>query len=182
MRGIRIVISCVCNNNVQAVSTEARAFFNVGRGGLTYWSPVINIVRDPRWGRVQETAGEDPALTSSYATHFIRGMQEGDLQSTSSSSYDAAARSTATSSSSPPMNHHQVLVADGGAAPAGGPRRMKVSACCKHFTAYDLDNWKGRDRFHLNAKVMFHDDASPPRSSTWSLIMYSKKLAVVDLD
>ncbi len=173
---------------MQAVSTEARAFFNVGRGGLTYWSPVINIVRDPRWGRVQETAGEDPALTSSYATHFIRGMQERDLQSSSSSSsssYDAAERSTATSSSSSlPMNHHQVIVADGSATPAGGPRRMKVSACCKHFTAYDLDNWNGRDRFHLNAKVMLHDDAAapPPRSSTWSLLMYSKKLAVVDLD
>lgn len=43
--------------------------------GLTYWSPNINIVRDPRWGRAHETYGEDPFLTSVMGTAFVRGMQ-----------------------------------------------------------------------------------------------------------
>ncbi len=43
--------------------------------GLTFWTPNNNIFRDPRWGRGQETYGEDPFLTSSMAVHFIRGLQ-----------------------------------------------------------------------------------------------------------
>ncbi|XP_035701811.1 beta-xylosidase/alpha-L-arabinofuranosidase 1-like [Folsomia candida] len=54
---------------------EARAFFNVGNGGLTYWSPNINIYRDPRWGRGHETPGEDPRLSTEFARYFIRGLQ-----------------------------------------------------------------------------------------------------------
>ena len=49
-----------------------------GRGlfqGLTFWSPNINIFRDPRWGRGQETYGEDPFLTSQMGISFIRGLQ-----------------------------------------------------------------------------------------------------------
>lgn len=69
-----------------AVSTEARARFNaMGAGhdharyqGLTIWSPNINIFRDPRWGRGQETYGEDPYLTGQLAVHFIRGIQGDD--------------------------------------------------------------------------------------------------------
>jgi beta-D-xylosidase 4 len=37
----------------------------------------------------------------------------------------------------------------------GNPDGLKVAACCKHYTAYDLDNWKGVDRYHFNAVVMF---------------------------
>lgn len=73
---------------------------------------MINIVRDPRWGRIQETSGEDPTTTSEYAAAFVRGMQEGS-----------------------------------------STRRLKLSACCKHFTAYDVDNWEGVDRYHFDAKV-----------------------------
>lgn len=62
----------------EAISTEARAFNNIGRAGLTYWAPNINIFRDPRWGRGQETPGEDPFLTAQYATNFVRGMQQGE--------------------------------------------------------------------------------------------------------
>ena len=68
-----------------AVSTEARARFNsVGTGdhgryeGLTIWSPNINIDRDPRWGRGQETYGEDPYLTGRLAVAFVRGIQGDD--------------------------------------------------------------------------------------------------------
>jgi beta-glucosidase len=68
------------------ISTEARAKYNdaISRNnhgqyaGLTFWSPNINIFRDPRWGRGQETFGEDPFLTGRIAVAFIRGMQGND--------------------------------------------------------------------------------------------------------
>ncbi|MGC2656797.1 MAG: glycoside hydrolase family 3 C-terminal domain-containing protein [Bryobacteraceae bacterium] len=69
-----------------AISTEARAKYNDAIAhdnharyyGLTFWSPNINIFRDPRWGRGQETFGEDPYLTSQIAIAFIKGMQGDD--------------------------------------------------------------------------------------------------------
>ena len=68
------------------VSDEARAKHHeyVRQGsreryqGLTFWSPNINLFRDPRWGRGQETYGEDPFLTGRLAVQFIRGMQGDD--------------------------------------------------------------------------------------------------------
>ena len=64
-------------------ATEGRAKYNAlsARGyrdifhGLTYWSPNINIFRDPRWGRGQETYGEDPYLTSRMGQAYVRGLQ-----------------------------------------------------------------------------------------------------------
>lgn len=69
------------------ISTEARAKYNLSAGagrpqqymGLTFWSPNINIFRDPRWGRGQETYGEDPFLTAAMGVAFIKGIQ-GDGQ------------------------------------------------------------------------------------------------------
>ena len=69
-----------------AISDEARAKYNEAikqgnRGqywGLTFWTPNINIFRDPRWGRGQETYGEDPYLTSRIGLAFVRGLQGGD--------------------------------------------------------------------------------------------------------
>lgn len=66
-----------------AISDEARAkhHASVRAGyrdryrGLTFWTPNINIFRDPRWGRGQETYGEDPFLTSTLGTAFVRGLQ-----------------------------------------------------------------------------------------------------------
>eukprot|EP00039_Didymoeca_costata_P011358 m.159291 g.159291 ORF g.159291 m.159291 type:complete len:761 (+) comp15146_c1_seq7:120-2402(+) len=57
-------------------STEARG----GQNGMgrTYWAPNVNTFRDPRWGRGQETPGEDPTLSSSYAINFVKGMQGSD--------------------------------------------------------------------------------------------------------
>lgn len=46
--------------------------------GLTIWTPNINIFRDPRWGRGQETPGEDPTLNSKYAINYVQGMQGDD--------------------------------------------------------------------------------------------------------
>ncbi|KAJ4838656.1 putative beta-D-xylosidase 2, partial [Turnera subulata] len=99
----------------QVVSDEARAMYNGGVAGLTYWSPNVNILRDPRWGRGQETPGEDPLVVGTYAASYVKGLQGNDGD------------------------------------------RLKVAACCKHFTAYDLDNWNGVDRFHFNAEVSKQD-------------------------
>src|SRR5512133_815053 len=46
--------------------------------GLTFWSPNVNIFRDPRWGRGQETWGEDPFLTGEMASEFVKGLQGDD--------------------------------------------------------------------------------------------------------
>jgi len=70
----------------EAISDEARAKHHeaVRKGeralytGLTFWSPNINIFRDPRWGRGQETYGEDPYLTARLAVKFVQGMQGSD--------------------------------------------------------------------------------------------------------
>lgn len=70
----------------RVIGTEARARYNQAQRegnvdryfGLTIWSPNINIFRDPRWGRGQETLGEDPYLTGELATAFIRGLQGED--------------------------------------------------------------------------------------------------------
>ncbi|XP_040379316.1 beta-D-xylosidase 4 [Oryza brachyantha] len=103
----------------EVVSTEARAMHNVGLAGLTFWSPNINIFRDPRWGRGQETPGEDPLLASKYAVGYVTGLQD----------------------------------AGGG----GGGGALKVAACCKHYTAYDVDNWKGVERYTFDAVVSQQD-------------------------
>lgn len=66
-----------------AISTEARAKYNLAIQkdrhlqymGLTFWSPNVNIFRDPRWGRGHETYGEDPYLTSKMGVAFVNGMQ-----------------------------------------------------------------------------------------------------------
>lgn len=69
-----------------AIGKEARAAFNINRsngyeiqyGGLSFWTPNINIFRDPRWGRGQETYGEDPYLTSMMGSAFVKGLQGDD--------------------------------------------------------------------------------------------------------
>lgn len=69
-----------------AISDEGRAMYNVAvkRGlheicqGLTFWSPNVNIFRDPRWGRGHETYGEDPFLTGTIGAAFVQGMQGTD--------------------------------------------------------------------------------------------------------
>ncbi|KAA8527395.1 hypothetical protein F0562_034890 [Nyssa sinensis] len=99
----------------RVVSDEARAMYNGGVAGLTYWSPNVNIFRDPRWGRGQETPGEDPVLAGKYAASYVRGLQ------------------------------------------GKSANQLKVAACCKHYTAYDLDNWNGVDRYHFNARVSKQD-------------------------
>ena len=69
------------------ISSEGRALFNedlrAGKTGgpyrgLTYWTPNVNIFRDPRWGRGQETYGEDPFLTAKMGAAMVRGLEGND--------------------------------------------------------------------------------------------------------
>lgn len=57
-----------------AIADEARAIYATGTKGLTFWSPVVEPIRDPRWGRTGETYGEDPFLVSQIAAGFVKGM------------------------------------------------------------------------------------------------------------
>ncbi|KAG6908148.1 hypothetical protein DXG01_005909 [Tephrocybe rancida] len=99
------------------ISTEARAFNNFGRAGLDYFTPNINPFRDPRWGRGQETPGEDPYHISQYVLNHIDGLQGG----IDSQPY------------------------------------FKIIADCKHYAAYDIENWEGHDRTSFDAQVTLQD-------------------------
>lgn len=59
-------------------SDEARAYANEKGKGLSYWSPTINMARDPRWGRAEETYGEDPYLSAQIGNSFVEGLQGND--------------------------------------------------------------------------------------------------------
>ncbi|MBD0404548.1 glycoside hydrolase family 3 C-terminal domain-containing protein [Flammeovirga sp. EKP202] len=69
-----------------AIGKEARAKYQISQSignrtmysGLTFWTPNVNIFRDPRWGRGQETYGEDPYLTSQIGIQFVKGLQGND--------------------------------------------------------------------------------------------------------
>src|SRR6202050_2700319 len=75
MHGVADVIA----NARRAEYNDAVQHGNRGQNfGLTFWSPNINIFRDPRWGRGQETYGEDPFLTGRMAVAFVTGMQGDD--------------------------------------------------------------------------------------------------------
>ncbi len=114
----------------RATGLEARGLNNGLSGalyrGLTMWSPNVNLYRDPRWGRGQETAGEDPLLSGIWAARFVRGLQgaseeEGDDDD---DVYD---------------DGH----GDAGSGHAKGrapPPPLLASAALKHFAAYDLED------------------------------------------
>ncbi|WP_225540575.1 beta-glucosidase [Xanthomonas sp. XNM01] len=96
-----------------AIGDEARAKHHAflaqdKRGryqGLTFWSPNVNIFRDPRWGRGQETYGEDPYLTSRIGIHFVRGLQAED-PATGYRKLDAMAKHYAVHSGPEADRHH----------------------------------------------------------------------------
>jgi beta-D-xylosidase 4 len=75
-----ITSSCSFNRSLwrstaNQIGREGRAFTNINEGDSTFWAPVINIVRDPRWGRNLETAGEDPFVSGEYAVSWVHGFQ-----------------------------------------------------------------------------------------------------------
>ncbi|KAI3757386.1 hypothetical protein L6452_04923 [Arctium lappa] len=109
----------------QAIGREARAMYNEGQAkGLTFWAPNINVLRDPRWGRGQETPGEDPLVVGDYSVSYVRGIQ-GD-------SFEGG-------KIDPNADH------------------LQASACCKHFIANDLDNWKTANRYNFDANITQQD-------------------------
>ncbi len=99
-----------------AVSTEGRAKFNIQQKfsdtdiykGLTFWAPNVNIFRDPRWGRGQETYGEDPYLTSRLGVRYIKGLQGHDEDHMKAA---ACAKHFAVHSGPEPERHHFNAVA-----------------------------------------------------------------------
>lgn len=99
-----------------AVSTEGRAKFNMQQKysdtdiykGLTFWAPNVNIFRDPRWGRGQETYGEDPYLTSRLGVRYIKGLQGHDEDHMKAA---ACAKHFAVHSGPEPERHHFNAVA-----------------------------------------------------------------------
>lgn len=120
--------------------------YNTGQAGLTFWAPNVNVFRDPRWGRGQETPGEDPMVVSAFAVEFVRGFQSvnyGGIRSEVSE-----------------MN--RVLEDDNGDGKSGD---LMLSACCKHLTAYDLEMWSSFSRYNFNAVITdqdFEDTYQPP--------------------
>ena len=121
----------------RVVGRELRALHNVGvpNVGLTSWSPVINVQRDPRWGRNQEAVSEDPMLAGAYGAEWSLGMQ-----------YD---RRGGNGGSPPP-------------AQAGG---LMAVATLKHVLAYSLDYYSidgnmsriTHRRSTFNARVSAYD-------------------------
>ena len=64
------------------ISGEARRYYLDQNKGLNYWSPTINMSRDPRWGREEENYGEDPYLAGELAVPFIRAFQGANFDGT----------------------------------------------------------------------------------------------------
>ncbi len=137
-----------------AISDEARAKHHefLRRGmhdiyqGLTFWSPNINIFRDPRWGRGHETYGEDPYLTGQMGLQFVKGLQGNDPNYLK---VVATAKHFAVHSGPEPLRHEfdariserdlretylpafRTLVVDGGVySIMGAYNRFRGEACC----------------------------------------------------
>lgn len=103
------------------IANEVRAYSNAGRAGLNMYSPLnINGFRDPRWGRGQETVGEDPLHLSRYAVRVVQGLQGPHAQD------------------------------------ASNPK-LALAATCKHYLAYDVEEYAGVERYQFNAVVSKQD-------------------------
>lgn len=120
-----------------AIAVEARAMYNLGHAGLTFWAPNINIFRDPRWGRGQETPGEDPMVVSAYAIEYVTGFQGLNPKAKTGNRNGFGKK-------------RRFLKEDD-----NDGERLMLSACCKHFTAYDLEKWGNATRYNFNAVVNF---------------------------
>jgi beta-glucosidase len=184
-----------------AVSDEARAKYNEAvqqgnRGqywGLTFWTPNINIFRDPRWGRGQETYGEDPYLTGRMGLNFMKGLQGDDPENLKTA---ACAKHFAVHSGPEKLRHtfdalvskkdlwetylpaFKLLVENGVESVMGAYNRTLGEPCCgSTFLLKELlrDKWKFSGHvvsdcwaiqdFHKNHKV----SSSPEESAAMAL-------------
>jgi len=183
------------------ISDEARAKYNEGvkrgnRGqywGLTFWTPNINIFRDPRWGRGQETYGEDPYLTGRIGLAMVRGLQGHDTENLKLA---ACAKHYAVHSGPEKLRHtfdadvstkdlfetylpaFKALIDGGVESVMGAYNRFRGEPCCgSNFLLKDIlrgrwgfkghvvsDCWAVRD-FHENHKIT----ASPEESAALAL-------------
>lgn len=149
-------------NVANAISDEARAKYHEfqRRGktgiyqGLTFWSPNINIFRDPRWGRGHETYGEDPFLTGRMGLQFVKGLQGDDPKYLKTV---ATAKHYAVHSGPEPLRHSfnaqvsevdlretylpafRTLIVDGGAYSVMGAYNMfRDFPCCANPILYGI--------------------------------------------
>lgn len=175
-------------------ATEGRAKYNAlsSHGdngifkGLTFWSPNVNIFRDPRWGRGHETYGEDPYLTATLGAAYVKGLQgEGDTMKAA-----ACAKHFAVHSGPEAERHHfnalasikdmeetylpafHALVNAGVEAVMGAYTRTNGEPCCAHtslmkklrdewgFKGHFLsDSWAIHD-FHMNHGITATEEES----------------------
>lgn len=182
-----------------AVSTEARAKYNssVKRGdrdiykGLTFWSPNVNIFRDPRWGRGHETYGEDPYLTSRMGAAYVKGLQgDGEYKKTA-----ACAKHFAVHSGPEASRHEidvkvsrkdlyetylpafEVLVKEAGVeAVMGAYNRVNGEPCCGSKTLIQdilRDKWKFKGHFVSDCWAIrdFHEHHGVTNSAKESAAM-----------
>ncbi|MDR1301909.1 MAG: glycoside hydrolase family 3 C-terminal domain-containing protein, partial [Treponema sp.] len=184
----------------KAIADEARAKYNEAitagnRGqywGLTFWTPNINIFRDPRWGRGQETYGEDPHLTGRIGLAFVKGLQGDDPEQLKVA---ACAKHFAVHSGPENQRHtfdaqvskkdlfetylpaFKVLVENGVEAVMGAYNRIFGEPCCgSTYLLQDIlrekwqfkghvvsDCWAIRD-FHENHRVTLSPEASAAKA------------------
>ncbi|CAN8299082.1 unnamed protein product [Cochlearia groenlandica] len=141
-----------------AVSVEGRAMYNADQAGLTFWAPNINVFRDPRWGRGQETPGEDPMVVSEYGVEFVKGFQERKKKNVLKSRFGHDDDDDDDDEDGDDALHDD----------EDGDEKLMLSACCKHFTAYDLEKWGNFTRYDFNAVVTeqdMEDTYQPPFQS-----------------
>ncbi|CAN1183457.1 Probable beta-D-xylosidase 6 [Linum perenne] len=143
---------------------EARAMHNVGQAGLTFWAPNVNVFRDPRWERGQETVGEDPLVGSAYAVQYVKGLQGGG---------NGGRRRR--------IGFGEVRVLEEEEDDDG---ELMLSACCNHTIAYDLEDMGNFSRYSFNAVVTeqdMEDTFMPPfrgcvheGKATWLMCSYNQ--------
>ena len=113
------------SDEARVKAQQAKRSGNIQRyQSLSFWTPNINIFRDPRWGRGQETYGEDPYLTAQMGLAVVRGLQ--------GYTYDGKPLSAP----------------DGQSVPAGAPNYRKLLACAKHFAVHSGPEWN-RHTFNI---------------------------------
>lgn len=120
-----------------AVSDEARAKAQVAKASgdikryqsLSFWTPNINIFRDPRWGRGQETYGEDPYLTTKMGLAVVNGLQ--------GQTFDGK-----------PLEAPGVAASASNATGEATPKYVKLLACAKHFAVHSGPEWN-RHTFNI---------------------------------
>eukprot|EP00521_Asterionellopsis_glacialis_P014611 CAMPEP_0195294214 /NCGR_PEP_ID=MMETSP0707-20130614/14353_1 /TAXON_ID=33640 /ORGANISM="Asterionellopsis glacialis, Strain CCMP134" /LENGTH=844 /DNA_ID=CAMNT_0040355121 /DNA_START=52 /DNA_END=2586 /DNA_ORIENTATION=+ len=139
-----------------AIGKEGRAINNVRKrdskvgDGIDFWSPTINMQRDPRWGRNQEVPGEDPVLTGQYAVNYVRGLQEG-AQNDFNDAQDVK-------NSNP---------------------YVQIVAGCKHFVANSLEDWNGHTRMNFDANISKTDLSNYYMPAFRACVMEGKSLGVM---